>query len=113
MPTPATAKSHSIRRPDRVTTASTRLVPSKATTSSPASSSTPFARWMALITPATWSPRTRSSGSWPGKIAVTRTPSWVSDAATSQPMNPIPTITAVRPRTASCLIESHSATVRR
>ena len=113
MPTPATAKSHAMRRPAAVTTASTRSVPSKAATCSPASSSTPFARWMAPITAPTWSPRTLSSGSRPGKTAVTRTPSWVSEAATSQPMNPMPTTTARRPGTASCLIASHSATVRR
>ena len=44
---------------------------------------------------------------------VTRTPSWVSEAATSQPMNPEPTTTARRPGTASRLIASHSACVRR
>ena len=41
------------------------------------------------------------------------TPSSVSDAATSQPMNPMPTTTARRPGTASRLIASHSAIVRR
>ena len=35
------------------------------------------------------------------------------EAATSQPMNPMPTTNARRPATASCLIASHSATVRR
>jgi hypothetical protein len=48
----------------------------------------------------------------PRESAVIRTPSWASEATTSQPMNPMPTTAARRPATASCLIASHSATVR-
>ena len=110
---PATAKSQGMRSPAAVTKASTRSAPSKAVTWSPGRSSTPFARWMAPIRAPTCPPSTFSSGARPGKTAVTWTPSWVSDAATSQPMNPMPTTTARRPGTASALIASHSATVRR
>src|SRR5947209_3979626 len=42
-------------------------------------------------------PRTDSSGARPGKAALTRTPNWVSAAATSAPMQPIPTTTARTP----------------
>ena len=84
-------------RPWRSRAASTRSAPSNAATRSPASSSTPCSPWIAANAAPTSSPRTRSSGARPGKIAVTRTPSCLSDAATSQPMNPIPTTTACRP----------------
>ena len=75
--------------------------------------STPSARWMAPIRVPISVPSTFSSGARPGKTAVTWTPSWVRDAATSQPMKPMPTMAARLPGAASCLIASHSAAVRR
>ncbi len=113
IPMPATAKSQATRTPLAVTAVSTRPVPSNAAICSPARSSTPFARWKAPITAPTSWPRTLPRGTFPGKTVVTCTPSWVSEAATSQPMKPMPTITACRPGRASRLIASQSATVRR
>ena len=113
IPTPATTKSQGTRAPLAVVTASTRPVPSNPATCSPASSSTPFALWIAPNTAPTSPPSTRSSGYWPGKMAVTCTPSWVSEAATSEPMKPMPTTTARWPGAAARLIASQSATVRR
>ncbi len=110
---PATAKSQGTRAPLAVTAVSSRPAPSNAAICSPASSSTPFARWKAPITAPTSPPRAFSRGTFPGKTVVTRTPSWVRDAATSQPMKPMPTTTACRPGRASRLIASQSATVRR
>ena len=52
------------------------------------------------------------SGTFSPKTAVTRTPSCVSEAATSLPMKPMPRTTARRPSAASRLIASHWATVR-
>ena len=71
------------------------------------------ARWKPAMSVPISAPSTLASGTWPGKSTVTWTPSWASDAATSQPMKPMPTTTARRPATASALIASHSATVRR
>ena len=114
IPMPATTKSQAMRSPAAVTTASTRSAPFEGgdLVSGPqldAVRAVDRADQRAPTSP----PSTRSSGARPGKTAVTWTPSWVSEAATSQPMNPMPTTTARRPGRASCLIASHSATVRR
>ena len=53
-------------------------------------------RWNAPITAPTSLPRTLSRGTLWGKAAVTRTPSCVREAATSQPMKLMPTTTACR-----------------
>ena len=112
MPTETTAKSHARRRPCRVIARSIRCPPSKRTTWSLLNSSTPASRWMPAMTCPTSGPSTDSSGDVPGRTAVTWTPIWISEAATSEPMNPMPTTTARAPRVASCLMASDSATVR-
>src|SRR4030095_12259372 len=90
--------SHSMTRPFLVRTRSTRPEPSSAATESSRTSSTPFSRWMSASTWPTSSPRTWARGTRVPAIAATSRPSWRSEAATSEPMNPSPITTARCPR---------------
>src|SRR5262249_2639729 len=85
-----------MRSPSAVSTASTRSLPSNAATWAPASSRAPFDRCHSPTIAPTCSPSTRSSGIFPGKTEATWTPSSVSEAVTSQPMNPMPPPAAAR-----------------
>ena len=112
MPAPTTAKSHSMRTPVLVRTRFSLSSPSNATTASWGINSTPCSRWIPAITAPASAPSTVSSGDLPLRTAVTDTFSAFSDAATSEPMNPMPTTTALVRGFATCLIASQSATVR-
>src|SRR6266496_3834180 len=67
---------------------------------------------VAASTAATSLPRTVARGAAPGSTAVTSRPIWRSEAATSEPMKPMPTTTARAPGWATWRIASHSANVR-
>src|SRR5881409_2155717 len=97
MPTATITMSHSILRPLFATARSTRPAPSKRTTVSWLSSWTPASSWMPAMTSPISGPRTESRGRLPGKTAVTSSFSWRSEAATSEPMKPMPTMSALTP----------------
>ena len=94
IPTPATAKSQATRLPSAVTTASSRLVPANAATSGSGQHPDPALAVKCADHPADLLAQALARGFLPGKMAVTSTPSSVREAATSQPMKPIPTTTA-------------------
>src|SRR5215470_8415294 len=67
---------------------------------------------MSASTWPTSSPSTREKGRREGSMATTSTPSWHSDADTSEPMKLKPITTARRPGPAAARMRSQSASVR-
>ena len=110
---PTTAKSASNRSSSSRRTASRRPAPSKPSTERPRCIRTPWSRWSPSITRPTSGPTARRSGTFPCSIAVTSTPSERSEAASSAPMKPMPTRTALAPGSAIARIASASPSVRR